>query len=1482
MTGDGTAIAGGNTVSVSNNTNTSSAVHGSKALLSAGGSATTNDNTVSVTGGSHNTVRGGMASLTTGGTATAKGNTVTLSGVTITGGWVGAGDASTEETATGNATLSATENTMTMDGGSANTMSAGFCFNYANGSAEASDNDLILKNNARVTTTVVAGHAYAKNGNTTANKNTLTSTEGTGGNYEDTVNGGRARTENGSATAQENTGTLTSVTVGGDFMGGLAEATTGATAYKNEFTLDKGSYALKVQGGRAYTTGGEASATYNKLTITNNATFDGTINAGSAETTGTKATSTNNTVEALSGVTLKARIRVGEAISTATAYSSNNTANIKGGTSASYVVGGYANLKGDTATYAEAKENVVTVDGLGGKVKGFFGGEIQIAGSGNGLVEHNTGTLTNITTCTKVAGGNIYNQSGTITATRNEFTILKGTYTYLYGAIAEVKTGKDNVQDVAKVTSNIIDMTEGAVTGSAFGGRADIQKETTGADTATASSNTLNLNKTSTGEASWLLGGYATVAGTGSATASGNKGSWTDVTYTKDADTGLAGGGLASVKSGSATASTNVFSLTGGSYSIFVGGKAEITAGSSAETDVALAESNKFSLTKGTSSKEFTGGIALVSGTGKAQAKGNEVELTESESKTVTGASASADGGSSYAYKNTVTIKGGTFSDVCGGSSATETGTALSEANKVILTGGTYTNLVGGRAKLLSADTNDASGQSDETALLLTTADTPAVVSADDVAADEGVMLLADEDVPAVASEITSLGAEASGGTGTVTGNEVYVTDGTVTGLTIGGLATADASGIAKALSNTVRLKETAEGKASYSGTVYGARAKVDGNGTAEASEASTIELDSGNFTDIYGGSAEVAGKGTATATKQVYAFDFTTVQYSGSLIAGNASVGKGKAEASSNSFTLSGVYKGSVTAGKAAVNNAESAEDSASATGNKVTATDTAVSGDLHAGFAYVDGAGTATVSGNEMYLYGGQYDSNVSAGYIQATDETISATATDNTMVLGLGSDGTSSPVFNAQNSVLYGGYATTDGTTSIYANASNNTMRYEYVKGMTAANIKGFENFEFTLPSICADETVMTLTGGANGETTSIANATIKATVGNVYGNTGGALQIGDRIYLLKNANGLDSTGATLLPVEYTTGVVISHKGVLTAEGLLLKTDGNSLYLTTPDFGSTNSGAKAISEGGAAGLALASAAADTVIETVRALDRQEWFVFGRINGGKSRYETGSSIEMTTLSMIAGLGKGINTDAGFLTVGAFLEYGTGAYTTRNSFAGRSDIDGDGQSRYMGGGILAKMDFKDTGPGHFYADATAHMGNLHNAFDSNEITDNSGRTTTFDYDTPYYSVHGSLGYKWDITDSHELDMYGQYIWTKVEGANVDLSTGDVYKFDDMNSNRLRFGATYSYKGHPMFSPYIGAAWEHEFSGRCEAITSGFDVASPSFRGDTLRGELGIKTVESEDMPVTLNLGVQGFTGVRNGVSGNFYFRYDF
>ncbi len=365
--------------------------------------------------------------------------------------------------------------------------------------------------------------------------------------------------------------------------------------------------------------------------------------------------------------------------------------------------------------------------------------------------------------------------------------------------------------------------------------------------------------------------------------------------------------------------------------------------------------------------------------------------------------------------------------------------------------------------------------------------------------------------------------------------------------------------------------------------------------------------------------------------------------------------------------------------------------------------------------------------------------------------------------------------------------------------------------------------------------------------------------------------------------KNVNGIDSKGLTKLPVIYTDGPVISRDGALMAEGLVMESDATSLYLTTAAPDIARSGSKAFAEGAAGGLALAGTAADSVVESIRAIDKRlGWLSFGRVSGGKMRYETGSNIDMNSLSLAAGIGRGMDAGAGLLTVGGFFEYGTGSFTTHNSFEKRTDVDGDGQSKYMGGGIFAKMDFENTGPGHFHADISAHMGTMHTSYDSNDITDSDGRVAAFESDTPYYGINGTLGYELELGDRRLIDLYGQHIWTKVEGSNVDISTGNIFQFDDMNSNRLRLGATYTYKGNSFFKPYVGAACEHEYSGRCESTTTGRDVDAPSFYGDSFMGELGLRTVPTKDLPLTINLGVQGFTGQKNGVSGNVFFRYDF
>ncbi|MDO4839948.1 MAG: autotransporter domain-containing protein, partial [Desulfovibrionaceae bacterium] len=147
---------------------------------------------------------------------------------------------------------------------------------------------------------------------------------------------------------------------------------------------------------------------------------------------------------------------------------------------------------------------------------------------------------------------------------------------------------------------------------------------------------------------------------------------------------------------------------------------------------------------------------------------------------------------------------------------------------------------------------------------------------------------------------------------------------------------------------------------------------------------------------------------------------------------------------------------------------------------------------------------------------------------------------------------------------------------------------------------------------------------------------------------------------------------------------------------------------------------------------------------------------------------------------------------------------------------------------------------------------------------------------------SPYYSLHGGLGYVWNMAEDHDLDIYGKYIWTRVQGTDDTLTTGDKFEYDELDSNRMRLGVRYSYTGSERFSPYVGVAYEHEFSGSCDSKVLAHSVSAPSFRGGSGMGELGLMMKPTESLPLSINLGVQGYVGQKRGVSGNCNVMYEF
>ncbi len=677
-----------------------------------------------------------------------------------------------------------------------------------------------------------------------------------------------------------------------------------------------------------------------------------------------------------------------------------------------------------------------------------------------------------------------------------------------------------------------------------------------------------------------------------------------------------------------------------------------------------------------------------------------------------------------------------------------------------------------------------------------------------------------------------------------------------------------------------------------------------------------------GTYIASYGGAAEASGTRVTVNGKTVGGYVLGDFVYSsgdsaaaqgsivsvsdtrvgGYVISSYTKVGQNASASSTASGTVVSVKNSEIASVVYSGYALNSGSGLAEASGNTLELDDTHASSIVSPGYARNEGSGQAVSEGNTLTLLGGTYDGSIYGGRAYAAGNT--AASGGNTVTLqGDNVDGDGSPSFSAQSTVIWGSYAL--GGNQMYAPSSPNTLNIIDAKGMTAANIRNFSTVKYILPNMKAQESVLTLTGGADNEKTDISNASVSIAVADVRGRNGGEFGFGgdkspenDRIILLKNDNGLTSDGWK------QEGEITAREGVSLSFDLAAGTDDTSLYLYRPETiidpsdpdhphpndTVVNPQTKALAEGWLAGLTLGiqagNVAADQGIGAMRyaavRLDRDGWLPFGVLEGGSLKYDSGSHIDLQSLSLLAGLGRGVSTDLGLLIVGGFFEYGTGSYKTHNTFDTMPSVDGSGNAWYMGGGLLASMDFKKTGDGHFYLEGSAHTGMLHNSFDGDALRDAYGRSAEFDTDTPYYNLHAGLGYLWNITEDHSLDIYGKYYWTRVLGTDETLNTGDHVDFDDITSSRTRLGARYAYQATEHVSTYIGAAWEHEFEGVSDSSVFGYDIDSPKIRGDSGRGEMGLRFTPTDDLPLNVDLGVQGYAGKKEGVTGSLFVQYEF
>ena len=457
-------------------------------------------------------------------------------------------------------------------------------------------------------------------------------------------------------------------------------------------------------------------------------------------------------------------------------------------------------------------------------------------------------------------------------------------------------------------------------------------------------------------------------------------------------------------------------------------------------------------------------------------------------------------------------------------------------------------------------------------------------------------------------------------------------------------------------------------------------------------------------------------------------------------------------------------------------------------------------------------------------------------------------------------------------APTTAFYGGFV---GNSPVAAAGSGNTLFVDSWQG-SVSRVAGFENLHFVLPAPGAPVNVPML-AVTNAQSGDFDGSTVTAQLPEVI--TGGLPYKGSTFVLLSDASGAVAQASAGRLISLQQGYVAYYDGIL-------ENTGTAVQLHFLEEVRMNPRIAALTEARAAASGLlnqgADLAADAGLRHAREAAEHEdehWRPFAAVYGGASRYHTGSRADTEGFSGMTGLTGSFSGADGRTVLGGFFEFGRAHLDTFNGFVS-GDVNGRGDSRYMGAGVLARYDVVSGPLAGLYAEGVGRVGNIDTTWHSDDLRDNVGRPADYDLSNPYYGGHLGLGCVLGLGESLDMDVYGKFFWTHQDGDGADMN-GDAVHFNSVDSRRLRMGARFDWKAFEDVTPYAGAAWEHEYSGTAHAVANDFSIPDASLKGDSAVFELGL-AVEPGAGPLTLDAAFTGSAGERDSLGGHLTLLYRF
>ena len=282
-------------------------------------------------------------------------------------------------------------------------------------------------------------------------------------------------------------------------------------------------------------------------------------------------------------------------------------------------------------------------------------------------------------------------------------------------------------------------------------------------------------------------------------------------------------------------------------------------------------------------------------------------------------------------------------------------------------------------------------------------------------------------------------------------------------------------------------------------------------------------------------------------------------------------------------------------------------------------------------------------------------------------------------------------------------------------------------------------------------------------------------------------------------------------------------------------------------------------------------ASYMAGTGLASAKAAARNGSAAFAAIQGGSSRYVTGSHVSMNAGTVTAGYAADLQFGSNTATIAPYFEAGWGTSTSK-----ANDQKGDGRHNFYGLGIAAGWEHESG----LHAEAILRGGFAETKFNAVFAEDSAD----YKAESAYFGAAVGAGYVWNVTESDAFDPYVRYSWTRIGSDTADLNNRDAdkYDIDSVNVQTLRAGLNLSAQMSVSVKARVGAAYEHVFDGDADGLISGLVIDnSASLEGNRGVFELGL-TIAPTESSLSLDLGLSGYAGDREGVSGNVQVNYKF